>query len=63
MRLNNLADILMYLRVLKGYRAIRISQLLCLLLTVWLTGAGFVAVVSYFFPVVRQRLDCANELE
>lgn len=44
-RLLQVPDVLFYLRVLRGRRTIRITQLLFTFLTVWLTCAGFVALV------------------
>ena len=45
LRLMNFPDILQFLSVLKTGNAIRLAQLLCIFISVWLAGAGFVHLV------------------
>ena len=59
MRLMSVPDILQYLNILKTTTSIRLAQLLSLFISVWLTGAGVVHLVSQrkqrnmFFPKVK----------
>ena len=46
MRLMSVPDILQYLNILKTTTSIRLAQLLSLFISVWLTGAGVVHLVS-----------------
>ena len=44
----NIPDILQYLNLLKTSNSIRLSQLLVMFVSIWLTAAGFVHLVSKF---------------
>ncbi|CAF1235005.1 unnamed protein product [Rotaria sordida] len=45
-RIMNIPDILQFLHVLRSSNSIRLTRVLCLLLTVWLSAAGFVHLVE-----------------
>ena len=58
LRLMTVPDILQYLNILKTTTSIRLAQLVSLFVSVWLTGAGVVHLVSYMHPnnpVVNQN--------
>ncbi len=44
-RILNIPDILQFLHILRSSNSIRLTRMLCLLFTVWLSAAGFVHLV------------------
>ena len=61
MRLMSVPDILQYLNILKTTTSIRLAQLVSLFVSVWLTGAGVVHLVSYMHP--NNPIVYQNELD
>lgn len=45
-RIMNIPDILQFLHILRSSNSIRLTRMLCLLFTVWLSAAGFVHLVQ-----------------
>ena len=45
-RILNIPDILQFLHILRSSNSIRLTRMLCLLFTVWLSAAGFVHLVN-----------------
>ena len=56
-RILNIPDILQFLHILRSSNSIRLTRMLCLLFTVWLSAAGFVHLVMLFFTLT---LPCFN---
>lgn len=52
-RILNIPEILQFLHILRSSNSIRLTRMLCLLFTVWLSAAGFVHLVnrSVFFDL------------
>jgi potassium large conductance calcium-activated channel subfamily M alpha protein 1 len=44
-RILNIPDILQFLHILRSSNSIRLTRMLCLLFTVWLSAAGFIHLV------------------
>lgn len=55
LRLMSFPDILQYLNVLKTSSSIRLAQLVSIVVSVWLTAAGLIHLVCYFFSNPNQN--------
>lgn len=63
LRLMTVPDILQYLNILKTSSSIRLAQLVSIFISVWLTAAGIIHLVSIFLPfsfMSRQALIVTN---
>lgn len=57
LRLMSFPDILQYLNVLKTSSSIRLAQLVSIVVSVWLTAAGLIHLVCYFF-FIQIKMNC-----
>ena len=53
-RILNIPDILQFLHILRSSNSIRLTRMLCLLFTVWLSAAGFVHLVRSLLDLSRK---------
>ncbi len=58
-RILNIPDILQFLHILRSSNSIRLTRMLCLLFTVWLSAAGFVHLVRR--SIIFERKRCLYE--
>ncbi len=54
-RILNIPDILQFLHILRSSNSIRLTRMLCLLFTVWLSAAGFVHLVIYLLIFIEEK--------
>jgi hypothetical protein len=54
-RILNIPDILQFLHILRSSNSIRLTRMLCLLFTVWLSAAGFVHLVIYLLIFIEEE--------
>jgi potassium large conductance calcium-activated channel subfamily M alpha protein 1 len=55
-RILNIPDILQFLHILRSSNSIRLTRMLCLLFTVWLSAAGFIhlVIINDFYREERE---------
>ncbi len=54
-RILNIPDILQFLHILRSSNSIRLTRMLCLLFTVWLSAAGFVHLVILWLFLYEEK--------
>jgi len=55
-RILNIPDILQFLHILRSSNSIRLTRMLCLLFTVWLSAAGFVHLVILMLFIGQKKI-------